>query len=138
MYQKNPPFWKKQGVIWKRTICHKGLKLSGINVLMSTLIPESFSPLWQTVPFKTAPRFFQKGVFFWYTLYLRLDLLHFRHSLFLHFLPSLLYCFWHSLLYYFRISLRRRFGCSLLYFRNLAIDIIKVFEDILEKTTKMF
>ena len=32
---------------------------------MSTLIPESFSPLWQMVPFQTAPRYsFKKRVFF--------------------------------------------------------------------------
>ena len=48
------------------------------------------------------------------------------------FLPSLL--FRHYLLYYFWISLLHR----LRYFRNLTIVIIKVFEDILKKTTEMF
>ena len=42
----------------------KGLQLSGINVLMSTLIPENFSPFEIRFPFKQQLAFFKKEGFF--------------------------------------------------------------------------
>lgn len=65
--KKNPLFWKNQVAILKGTVSRKVLKLSGINVLMSTLIPECFNPWGHTVPFQTAKTICSKKRVFFYS-----------------------------------------------------------------------